>query len=520
MEPTRAAHSHSGSSSRSSAREDRTRTPAAYRVLDEGSGLLILVMAVAAPWLFGTTEAWSVWAMNIASYLLGAALIAKHVLRRVLDFSPPRVTVDTAAHRVLRWSFLAANILVLAYCLTAALNARATFLPQDQTFDYRESIAWLPSSYDARLTWFTFWQYLGLFCFFWSVRDWLIGRPKSAQRKKRRSQDAEELLEEKLSSTTFDLPKRLKLLLWVLCLNGMALALQGILQRLDGSGKLLWIRPSWWGTPESCFGPYSYRSNAASYINLIWPVAFGFWWILHQAHRASAGQLAKFGQGAQTVLLPATVVMAAAPFISASRGGAIIAVFCFVLIMGTLLFHRGTGRATRLSLSLLAAVIAIAALLLGWEQLAPRLRHLETDKWSNRGEIYENSERIAADFLAFGAGPGAFRSVYHLYRTNPRQDWFAFVHDDWLETQVTFGAVGTAFVLLNLVLLAAYWIGAGRTSAPPVLPAALWIALGGCLLHARFDFPFQIYSILMLFVLLCAILFSFSRKPTPESRAA
>ena len=34
----------------------------------------------------------------------------------------------------------------------------------------------------------------------------------------------------------------------------------------------------------------------------------------------------------------------------------------------------------------------------------------------------------------------------------------------------------------------------------------LWLALTGCLLHARFDFPLQIYSILFLFLLECAIL--------------
>lgn len=512
-------HTSASGSGRPASREDRIRTPAAYRVLDEASGWLILAMVVAAPWLFGTTEEWAVWTMNVGSFLLGAALIAKQVLRRSLDFSPPRLTVDSKANRALRWTFLGANILVLAYCLTAALNARATFFPQDQTFTYREAIPWLPSSYDSRLTWFTFWQYLGLFFLFWSLRDWLIGRPKSAQRKKRRSKGEEEILSEKLSSsTTFDLPPRLKLLLWVVSLNGMALALQGTLQRLDGSGRLLWVRPSWWGTAESCFGPFSYRSNGASYINLIWPVCFGFWWLLNQGYLAAQGKMAKFGQGAQTILLPATVVMAAAPIISASRGGAIVAVFCFVLIMGVLLFNRRTAKTTRAGLGLLAAIIAITAGLLGWNQLAPRLRNLETDKWSNRGEIYENSQRIAADFPTFGSGPGAFRSVYHLYRADAKQEWFAFVHDDWLETQVTFGAVGTALVLLNLVLVVVYWIGVGRLSAPPVLPAAIWIALGGCLLHARFDFPLQIYSILMLFVILSALLFSFSKKAPVEGR--
>jgi len=39
-----------------------------------------------------------------------------------------------------------------------------------------------------------------------------------------------------------------------------------------------------------------------------------------------------------------------------------------------------------------------------------------------------------------------------------------------------------------------------------------WMALAGCLVHARFDFPLQIYSILFLFLLLCAILSTLSLR--------
>jgi hypothetical protein len=38
-----------------------------------------------------------------------------------------------------------------------------------------------------------------------------------------------------------------------------------------------------------------------------------------------------------------------------------------------------------------------------------------------------------------------------------------------------------------------------------------WLALAGCVAHARYDFPFQIYSILFLFLVLCAILSDLTR---------
>ena len=43
-----------------------------------------------------------------------------------------------------------------------------------------------------------------------------------------------------------------------------------------------------------------------------------------------------------------------------------------------------------------------------------------------------------------------------------------------------------------------------------------WLALAGCLAHARYDFPFQIYSIL--FLVLCAILSDLTRAA--ESRTS
>ena len=39
----------------------------------------------------------------------------------------------------------------------------------------------------------------------------------------------------------------------------------------------------------------------------------------------------------------------------------------------------------------------------------------------------------------------------------------------------------------------------------------IWLALAGCLIEALFDFPFQIHSILFLFLVICAVLFSLGR---------
>ena len=99
--------------------------------------------------------------------------------------------------------------------LTTAAGKALTraYYGTDPEYSYFEGINKnLPHSYDSRGTWFLFWQYLGLIILFWSVRDWLAGaRP---------------------SRSSISINPRLKRLLFLICLNGGALALECILQRM------------------------------------------------------------------------------------------------------------------------------------------------------------------------------------------------------------------------------------------------------------------------------------------------
>ena len=66
--------------------------------------------------------------------------------------------------------------------------------------------------------------------------------------------------------------------------------------------------------------------------------------------------------------------------------------------------------------------------------------------------------------------------------------------------------------MLGIALTRFYW-GLG-IAAPLEFIAMIGVALGGALLHAKFDFPFQIYSVLFVFLLLCSIVFCLSRRTT------
>jgi hypothetical protein len=106
----------------------------------------------------------------------------------------------------------------------------------------------------------------------------------------------------------------------------------------------------------------------------LWPVTLGFWLALRQSARATARAGVRIGGGSYLVLLPGAVLMAACPIVSTTRGHP----------------HRGG----------------------------------------------KNVVKIARDFPVLGTGAGTFGSLYQLYRSDPEQDWAAYVHDDWLETRM------------------------------------------------------------------------------------
>jgi hypothetical protein len=126
-------------------------------------------------------------------------------------------------------------------------------------------------------------------------------------------------------------------------------------------------------------------------------------------------------------------------------------------------------------------------------------------------------QRVAdrARFSSIWHRAGTFGSLYQLYRTAPSQVWAAYVHDDWLEARITFGWVGFSAIVAMLMMVFARSLGTGGLDLPFEFPALGTLSLVGCLLHGKFDFPFQIYSIVLLFLLLSAV--QFSMTPCRES---
>lgn len=492
-----------------------------YRACQTLTSLLIYGVVIFGPWAFGTTQPWAVWLMNGMSYMLAILWCTSALISRSTGYLPVRASPPSpqpkrtraplmgqalcrrthAPARPLTIALGFTTIAILGYCLISAVNARAIYSPSTRSSEYRDCIRWLPHSFDSRSTWMAFWTYLALACSFWATRTWLFTKSADEELLSWRSPDA--------AQTKGQLfPERLRNLLWILSINGGLLAMEGIVQRLANSSKLLFlIKPQIHQTALGQFGPFAYRANAAEYFNLLWPACLGFWWSLG---RAPEGRMAK-----RHWLLMCALVMAICPTLSTSRGGALVSAGLIILtgavLIGNLLFAsrsmqqvQGKAQFSRWCMPLFFLGAPALALALGWNTLRPRLEKLPAD-FKGRQRIYEAATRIADDFPVFGTGPGTYESVSELYRPNRPDFWPAQVHNDWLETRITFGWMGSTLLVIAFALTALASFTGGRLYVGRNFLLMTWLGLLGCLVHARFDFPFQVHSILCLFLTLSAI---------------
>jgi O-antigen ligase len=397
------------------------------------------------------------------------------------------------------------TVAILVYCLISAVNARSTYEANQQVFVYHEHLSWLPHSYDRARTWQVFFNLLALACFFWATRDWLLGLTPEEERVNRvRAED---------QAHRRPLPARLRRLLWILCLNGALLGAQGIAQRLSGTNKLLWFQETRLNkSAEAQFGPYAYRSNAAQYFDLVWPAGLAFWWCLRREERRTRETAPGFRRARHHWLLPCVGVMAACPIMSLSRAGALVTMgMIFIAALILLVAWRRRHPSVKFGVVLFFALSFALGAYFGWDALSERMQQFD-EGLELREKMYETARGMARDYPLFGVGPGAFEPVFQLYRSTADEYWPAQLHNDWLETRITFGWVGCSLIGAALLIVITGWFLPGGVRVRWPVPALLWLSLAGCFVHARYDFPFQVYSLQLLFLLVCVVLLCLSRK--------
>ncbi len=492
-----------------------SRTPPVLRHLDTASGALLLFLTVWSPWAFGNVRWEEIQVMNWTGAAMGALLVAKHVIRWRTRHVPARWSEPTRTGRWAVRTLAVLSVLVPAYVLVSVLNARATAdhwkFGTELVYLPGEPVSWLPSSYDRSGSLPAFWGWSALALVFWAARDWFLGKSRDERRTDDGDQDD-------------GLPDRIRTWLWTLVGSATVLAMTSMIQRFDGTDKLLWIRAPYSGDPSFHFGPYNYRTNGAQYFNLVWPVALGFWWSLRNAAKT---QGSRTGAGAHVLLVPCTLILAASPLISSSRSGALVmgalsVGALAVFLTGNRIWQRGRW----LWATAFFAVPVVLGLILGGEKLSSRFVETAKDPLNGRGEIYETARRMSAESGWFGTGAGSFTALNALYSPRPSRnvhgyvnnDWWetqnvhGYVHNDWWETQITLGWIGLGAIVVMMLLVPV--IAFGSLGRPPSREFAGLVALAllGMLGHAVGDIPFQVRSLLFQFLVTMAMASAMVRR--------
>ena len=281
-----------------------------------------------------------------------------------------------------------------------------------------------------------------------------------------------------------------------------------ILQRIyygDYRGKLLFlIEPGLISANLAQFGPFAYRSNAASYLNLIWPLGLGLFIQLGRENLDHGKR--RIGNGPELLLIPCTILAASGPIISSARGGALVMIGLLILVAGSLMFMNVRSKFLRFSVSMALFVGLGTAYYLGWEKIEPRLINIFSDNMSSRTQIYETTLKMIDDYGNFGSGPGSFEAITQFELGGILSRWESWAHNDYLEFYLTFGKAGGSLMCCTLFFL--------TVSATLILffkpqKAVTWfglMSLLGVAIHAAGDFPLQTLSILIPVCILSTLL--------------
>ncbi len=447
---------------------------------------LLWAVVVVGPWLFGSTRGWTEVVLTALGCLTGCvALVAR---------SDPAWRMRAGGSW--RLGFAGAWIVFLLYVLVSVWNGASTAVVSlgGVSLEYHEPIPWLPRSHDVPITTWALMKHLagaGVFLAVWRLADAEMQGGDSVR-----------------SGGGF--PAWVVRLIWVLSVSSALLAAVSIAQKLSGTDRLLFLVPRVLPTggveARSSLGPFSYQANGAQYFNLVWPVILGFWWCQHRRILHQTGVRPRFGSSPLSLLPLFAALTMACPFVSGSRGGALVCMAQLVILLFWLLLTaHGVPRLMRwgvLAAALLALPIAAAG---GWSALWTRFESID-QSYLGRQEIYAQARRMALDFEPWGAGADAFRNLSDLYTDRSKRLWQVWVHNDWLEARVSYGRNG----LLLLGVIGLLWL-VGWLKGPWLVTARsfsffLMLSLGGMALHAAYDFPFQILSLWTLFLVWAAIL--------------
>ena len=310
-------------------------------------------------------------------------------------------------------------------------------------------------------------------------------------------------------------------------LNGFALALFAIVQRVSSAGNQLY----WTLTvPTECFGPFLCRNHFPFYLNLC--LGLGLGWL---GYRLRGGPGAGGGWAwAELLQRPAALwaigglgLMAFSVLLSRSRGG-VVALLAAAVYVGVVQLVQRRDRLRWDVALVLAGVVLLLAVWFGFDAVTKRLDSLWQGEalQQSRGPLWSMLWPLVPRFPVWGTGLGTFSYVESLPRTGAGDAGLQYehAHNEYLEMWIEGGTLGLLLVLglTALALRAGYrtmWQFRDRPAGGLALGASF--ALATAIVHSIGDFGLHIPAIVLLGTVIVAHLVRLERSddagPSAES---
>jgi len=290
-----------------------------------------------------------------------------------------------------------------------------------------------------------------------------------------------------LSGEFFGRRHRLHQLVAVMALFGFAVALFAMFQDFSGTDKIYGIVPLHY-LSVLFYGPYANHNHYAGLMEMLTPLA------------AAAAFLE---QGAKrSLLLFATILMAASIVLSRSRGG-MLGLGLSILFVCAVLYRSDRERRAGLAILAVTAGIAIVVLMLANDTVLERLKETQDNY---RATIYADSIRMWWHKPLLGFGWGTFPNVYPQFRSFYINLFVNHTHNDYLEMLVDTGLIGailTGWFLFHVIRGGMRKIADKGDREGSILALGLMAGIVALLTHSMLDFNLHIPANAAMFYVLC-----------------
>jgi O-antigen ligase/Tfp pilus assembly protein PilF len=287
----------------------------------------------------------------------------------------------------------------------------------------------------------------------------------------------------------------------VIAAFGSALAFFAIIQHLLPNNRIYWMRELTQG--GVLFGPYVNRNHYAGLMGMIFPVVMSLFLYYrpkgeHASFRERLAGVFTHPQANISMLLGFSAVLAAASiFLCLSRGG--IASLIMSMIFLGLLLRKKSGMSRRGLL--FASTIIVILYAVGWFGWGPIFERFQSIRNSQGGiselrlDLWKDSLNTIRDFPLTGTGFGSYIDIYPSYRTIAGEGIADHAHNDYIELLTNGGAISMMllFWFFSVVAFRSYKTFQRRRDPYSLfLYSGILAGIFSILLHGITDFNLQI----------------------------